>query len=110
VLSGIEPLELGAGDRARRSGGAAAIPGVGKKTSERIVLELRIGCRACGRPRPPSAASRQLSALRVDLLSALMNPRVSSASRRESRGLGAEGWQADAGFERTLKQACELAK
>src|SRR5207244_5853555 len=41
VLSGIEPLELvraiERGDLARLT----AIPGVGKKTSERIVLELR---------------------------------------------------------------------
>src|SRR5947199_4706305 len=72
VLSGIEPGELiGAierGDLARLT----AIPGVGKKTSERIVLELkdrlpktRVVVEAPGEPEAP--------ALRYDLLSSLIN-------------------------------------
>ena len=62
VLSGIEPQELiraiERGDLARLT----AIPGVGKKTSERIVLELKDRLpRAHGRrrPRPARAAPRR---------------------------------------------------
>src|SRR5207244_11325091 len=72
VLSGIEPVELiraiERGDIARLT----AIPGVGKKTSERIVLELKDRL-----PRPQVAAAAAGAALsdaavvRDDVLSAL---------------------------------------
>jgi Holliday junction DNA helicase RuvA len=71
VLSGLEPRELVAsiqrGDLARLTG----IPGVGKKTAERIVLEMRDAgadrCRSpprrsrvsAGEPRVPSTGHRQ---------------------------------------------------
>jgi Holliday junction DNA helicase RuvA len=74
VLSGIEPRELVSalhrGDVARLT----KIPGVGKKTSERIILELRdrlpkaMEAVATGAA-PPSASD----ALRDDLTSALVN-------------------------------------
>ena len=75
VLSGIEPRELIAavqrGDLARLTG----IPGVGRKTAERIVLELkdRLAQLAvpagAAMPMPDSPGER----LRDDLLSALQN-------------------------------------
>jgi Holliday junction DNA helicase RuvA len=74
VLSGIEPRELidalHRGDVARLT----RIPGVGKKTAERIVLELRdrlpkaMEAVATGAPAPPAA-----DAVRDDLTSALTN-------------------------------------
>ena len=113
VLSGIEPIELiGAverGDLARLT----AIPGVGKKTSERIVLELKdrlprahvaaVAASPDGAPEP--------SAVRDDLLSALMNLGYHRplAERAVDAALKIAG--RDAGFERTLRQALrELAK
>jgi Holliday junction DNA helicase RuvA len=74
VLSGIEPAELiraiERGDVARLTG----IPGVGKKTSERIVLELKD---RLPRVHPATAAAGvavlDAPALRDDVLSALMN-------------------------------------
>jgi len=110
VLSGIEPLELiGAverGDLARLT----AIPGVGKKTSERIVLELkdRLPKLQTASAAPEGGDS---PALRDDLLSALMNlgyhrPLAEKAVDGALKVAGRE-----AGFERTLKQALrELAK
>ena len=111
VLSGIEPLELvqaiERGDLARLT----AIPGVGKKTSERIVLELKD---RLPRARPAAVAvggESQAPALRDDLLSALMNlvyhrPLAEKAVDAVLRAGGS-----DVGFERTLKQALrELAK
>jgi Holliday junction DNA helicase RuvA len=111
VLSGIEPLELvqaiERGDLARLT----AIPGVGKKTSERLVLELKD---RLPHVRPAAVAvggEPQAPALRDDLLSALTNlgyhrPLAEKAVESAVRAAGP-----DAGFERTLKQALrELAK
>lgn len=71
VLSGIEPAEL---TRAIRSSDVARltrIPGVGKKTAERIVLELKDRL-----PQPaaePATAPHPDDDVRADLLSALVN-------------------------------------
>ena len=109
VLSGIEPAELIAaierGDLARLT----AIPGVGKKTSERIVLELKDRL-----PKAQAAAAAGTTAapvLRDDLLSALINlgyhrPLAEKAVDAALRAAGR-----DAGFEATLKHALrELAR
>jgi Holliday junction DNA helicase RuvA len=113
VLSGIEPFELiGAierGDLARLT----AIPGVGKKTSERIVLELKDRlprARVAAVAAAPEGAPEP-SAVRDDLLSALVNLGYHRplAERAVDAALKTAG--RDAGFERTLKQALrELAK
>ena len=75
VLSGIEPGELVAaihrGDLARLTG----IPGVGRKTAERMVLELKDRLAQLA---VPAGASASIPAspgerLRADLLSALQN-------------------------------------
>jgi len=111
VLSGIEPLELiraiERGDLARLT----AIPGVGKKTSERIVLELKDRL-----PRAHVAAvaagvvASEPSTERDDVLSALVNlgyhrPLAEKAVESAIKA------QPDGGFERTLKQALrELAR
>ena len=110
VLSGIEPSELiGAierGDLARLT----AIPGVGKKTSERIVLELK--------DRLPKTAVVAVSSvatdapvLRDDLLSALVNLGYHRPLAEKAVDAALKAAGRDAGFERTLKQALrELAK
>jgi Holliday junction DNA helicase RuvA len=74
VLSGIEPAEL---IRAVRAGDVVRltrIPGVGKKTAERIGLEMkdRLPVVAAG-SEPESAAPSAEDHLRNDVLSALMN-------------------------------------
>ena len=73
MLSGIEPPELvraiERGDLARLT----AIPGVGKKTSERIVLELKDRLPRAPAASPGAAASPRRPAIKDDVLSALMN-------------------------------------
>jgi Holliday junction DNA helicase RuvA len=114
VLSGIEPQELiraiEHGDLARLT----AIPGVGKKTSERIVLELKDRL-----PRAPAlaaaagAAAPPAPALRDDVVSALVNlgyhrPLAEKAAEAAIKTIGSSS---DAGFERLLRQALrEVAK
>jgi Holliday junction DNA helicase RuvA len=114
VLSGIEPLDLirsiERGDLARLT----AIPGVGKKTSERIVLELKDRLpRAQVAAVAAGAAPPESSTLRDDVLSALVNlgyhrPLAEKAVEAAIKMLGPAS---DAGFERMLKQALrELSK
>lgn len=114
VLSGIEPEELiraiERGDLARLT----AIPGVGKKTSERIVLELKDRL-----PRPAVVAAAvgvaepEAPILRVDVISALVNlgyhrPLAEKAAEAAIKIIGSAS---DASFERVLKQALrEVAK
>jgi Holliday junction DNA helicase RuvA len=114
VLSGIEPQELiraiEHGDLARLT----AIPGVGKKTSERIVLELKDRLpRAAVTAAADAAAVPAAPALRDDVISALVNlgyhrPLAEKAAEAAIKTIGSS---ADAGFERLLRQALrEVAK
>ena len=111
VLSGIEPLDLiraiERGDLARLT----AIPGVGRKTSERIVLELKDRLpRAQVAAVAAGAAASEPSTLRDDLLSALVNLGY-HRPLAEKAVAAAIKVMPDGGFERTLKQALrELAR
>src|SRR5258706_333195 len=106
VLSGIEPVELiraiERGDLARLT----AIPGVGKKTAERIVLELKDRLpRAAPAPAAPGADTPSApSHMRVALLSPLTNlgdhrPPAEKAADSAIKAVP------DGVFERVLKQA-----
>jgi holliday junction DNA helicase RuvA len=74
VLSGIEPAELIKAIRLQDVARLTAIPGIGKKTAERIGLEMKdrlpAALLAAGQER---ATIRPEDQLRGDLLSALMN-------------------------------------
>jgi Holliday junction DNA helicase RuvA len=107
VLSGIDPGDL---VRAIRQGDLArltAIPGIGKKTAERIVIELR--------DRLPSAlvpdtAAGAIDDIRVDVLSALNNLGYQrpAAEKALDRVLGRT---ADRAFEPVLREVLrELAR
>ena len=111
VLSGIEPLELvlavERGDVVRLT----AIPGVGKKTSERIVLELKDRLPRTGTaPAGPGGAASGPTLMREDLLSALVNLGYHRPLAEKAANAALEA-AAGGGFEQTLKQALrELAK
>ncbi len=93
VLSGIEPPELA---RAIRQGDVArltGIPGVGKKTAERLVVELRDRLPPDLAPQVPVSAADQV---RDDVLSALAN-------------LGYQRAAAEKAFERVAGHAGERA-
>lgn len=73
VLSGIEPPDLVRAVRAQDVARLTKIPGIGRKTAERISLELRDklpASLAAGDAASPAAAG---DALRDDLISALLN-------------------------------------
>lgn len=73
VLSGIEPDELMRAIEQTDVARLTSIPGVGKKTSERIVLELKDRLPKQLPTERPAGAGPTPSALRDDLLSALIN-------------------------------------
>jgi Holliday junction DNA helicase RuvA len=112
VLSGIEPQDLIRAVERSDVARLTAIPGVGKKTSERIVLELKDRL-----PRAPvvaaAAGAPDARAVRDDVLSALVNlgyhrPLAEKAVDTAVKMLGPAS---ETGFERVLKQALrELAK
>ena len=109
VLSGIEPRDLVTAIRRGDVARLTAIPGIGKKTAERMSLELKDRLPAnLGLDTTPHAASGD--DLREDVLSALLNLGYHRplAERAVDAGVknGGEG-----NFEHTLKQALrELAK
>ncbi len=110
VLSGIEPPDL---VRAIRNGDVArltAIPGVGKKTAERIVLELRDKLPvAVGADEPQEDAAPADGDLRGDVLSALLNLGYHRPLAERAAATALEG--GDGSFEQTLRQALrELAR
>ena len=101
VLSGIEPAELIRAVRQQDVARLTAIPGVGKKTAERIGLELK--------DRLPAAASDVAAApssprdqLKDDLLSALLNLGYQRNVAEKAIEKTLEGGS-EAGFETALK-------
>lgn len=109
VLSGIEPAELvravGRGDVRRLT----SIPGIGKKTAERMGLELRDRLPPVLDTGPEPEAGGGPSAARGDLVSALVNLGYvrSSAERAVDVALGA----GDDSFEQVLRRALrEIAR
>ena len=110
VLSGLDPNELVAAIRTANVARLTAIPGIGKKTAERIGLELKDKMATLLHAELPEPGVSVSETLRTDVLSALMNLGYHRplAERALDAALRKSG---DAGFEVTLKQALrELAK
>ena len=106
VLSGMDPRDLVSAVQRADVARLTAIPGVGKKTAERIVLELKdrlaqiIVPAAAGAPPEAAAPDR----LRADLLSALQNlgyhrPQAEKAIESAVKSM------TDPTFEQALKSA-----
>ena len=104
VLSGIEPHDL---VRAIEQGDVArltSIPGVGRKTSERIVMELKDRLPRLRPEVPVASGSAPLSALRDDVLSALVNLGYHRPLSEKAVDAAVKAVP-DGSFERTLKHA-----
>jgi len=106
VLSGIEPIDLIRAIRTQDVARLTKIPGVGKKTAERIGRELkdRLPQVAVQAAEPSPGSGRPEDQLRDDLLSALVNLGYQSAIAEKAidRVLKASP---DAGFEHALREA-----
>jgi Holliday junction DNA helicase RuvA len=87
VLSGLATAELIGAIRTGDVQKLVRIPGVGKKTAERMVLELKdklVGVEAGAKGVAPVAAAPTLDPLEQDVLSALLNLGCSRAGAEEA--------------------------
>jgi Holliday junction DNA helicase RuvA len=105
VLSGIEPADLVRAVHSGDMGRLTRIPGIGKKTAERIGLELK--------DRLPvelaAAVAETDGGLRHDLISALLNLGYHRPLAEKAVDAALEGEGAGATFERTLRRALRNA-
>jgi holliday junction DNA helicase RuvA len=110
ILSGLAAPELIRAIQRGEVERLVRIPGVGKKTAERLVLELRDKMPASSGEEPETAAAAQpMSVVEQDVLSALLNlgcarPQAESAVRKAK----AAGAAAD--FEPLFRKALELVR
>ena len=104
VLSGIEPRELIAavqqGDAARLT----RVPGVGRKTAERIVLELKDRLAELSAPLEAAVPTEMGGRRRDDLVSALQNLGYHRPLAEKAVD-GVLGAGQEAGFEQALRNA-----
>lgn len=112
VLSGLAANDLVAAIRAGDTARLVRIPGVGKKTAERIVLELRekmegIGTAAAGAA--PSKPAQTFTAVESDVISALMNL-GSNRQAAEAAVQKAKTGGAGDDFEHLFRRALEAVR
>ena len=112
VLSGLPTAELIASIRTGDVQKLVRIPGVGKKTAERMILELKdklVGVETGGKGTTVPPAASALSPLEQDVLSALLNlgcarPAAEEAiGKAKKQGVGAE-------FEPLFRSALALVR
>ena len=109
VLSGLAAPDLIDAIRAGQVERLVRIPGIGKKTAERMVLELRDKMPAASAGQPSSAPAGELSAVDQDVLSALLNlgcarQNAESAVRKAKAAAGSQE------FEPLFRRALELVR
>ena len=105
ILSGMVSDELGEAIRSNNLARLTKIPGVGRKTAERLVLELRDKMPPAGKESVTAVPS--LSAVDEDVLSALLNLGFQRAAAEKAlTGISREknGDPFEAGFRRALTQ------
>ncbi len=107
VLSGLPTEELLGAIRAGDAKTLTRIPGVGRKTGERIILELRekLGAVEAGETVPPSPAA----ALEEDVVSAMSNLGCTADAARKAVELARQQGAA-AEFEPLFRRALELVR
>lgn len=109
VLSGLSVADLAAAIRSSNVAQLTRVPGIGKKTAERLVVELRDKLDMLGGKAPAAAPAMVMSAVDEDVLSALVNlgcPRpAAEAAIRKARAAGVA-----AEFESLFRRALELVR
>jgi Holliday junction DNA helicase RuvA len=112
ILSGLAAPELIAAIRRGEVERLVRIPGIGKKTAERMVLELRDKLPAATGDEPAAPSGGALSPIDQDVLSALLNlgcarPQAEAAVRKAKTGMPAATL---AEFEPLFRRALELVR
>jgi len=100
ILSGMAAQELGNAIRGNDLARLTKIPGIGRKTAERLVLELRDKLPIAGQEIVP--ATPALSAVQEDVLSALVNLGYQRAAAEKALALVAKDGSFDVLFRGAL--------
>jgi len=111
ILSGLATPDLVRAIRGGQVEQLVRIPGVGRKTAERVVLELRdkLDGLAPGAAEPAAPVPGALTAAEQDVLSALVNLGCNRA-QAEKAILKAKAAGADADFEPLFRRAMEFLR
>jgi holliday junction DNA helicase RuvA len=109
ILSGLAAADLVSFIRRGEVERLVKVPGVGKKTAERMVLELRDKLPAVTGEEPAAAGAAALSPVEQDVLSALLNlgcgrPQAEAAVRKAQAAGGSTE------FEPLFRKALELVR
>jgi Holliday junction DNA helicase RuvA len=112
ALSGLAPADLVRAIRSADIARLTRVPGIGRKTAERIALELKDKLPAESAAGAPAGATVPSAAdARADLLSALVNLGYQRASAEGAVESASRSLGTDATFQAILRQALkELAK
>lgn len=102
ILSGMAADEMIGAIRGNDVARLTKIPGIGKKTAERMVLELRDKLPSAGTQAVPAAPA--MSATEEDVLSALTNLGYQRAAAEKAVAVAAKGGQA-ASFDVMFREA-----
>ncbi|MCU0587636.1 MAG: Holliday junction branch migration protein RuvA [Syntrophobacteraceae bacterium] len=105
ILSGISPDELRRVLMSQDHRRLQAVPGVGRKIAERIVLELRDRWKERGDKAEETAPAGQGGDAHADALSALMNLGYRASEAGKALGAAQKLLGEDAPLERLLKEA-----
>jgi Holliday junction DNA helicase RuvA len=113
ILSGLAAPDLINAIRRGEVDKLVRIPGIGKKTAERMVLELRDKLPALAGQEASEPAAAALSPIDQDVLSALLNlgcgrPQAEAAVRKAKASAGTAGAAAE--FEPLFRRALELVR
>jgi Holliday junction DNA helicase RuvA len=113
ILSGLAAPDLINAIRRGEVAQLVRVPGIGKKTAERMVLELRDKLPAVTGAEPASVSADALSPVDQDVLSALLNlgcarPQAEAAVRKAKASAATAG--ANAEFEPLFRRALELVR
>jgi Holliday junction DNA helicase RuvA len=106
TLSGIEPTDLVKAIRTADIARLSSIPGIGKKTAERISLELKDKLPATlpgAGPAPPVPADGD--DLRTDVLSALVNLGYQRAAAEKAIDVALKDFDGPRVFDRVIRRA-----
>jgi Holliday junction DNA helicase RuvA len=112
VLSGLAAPDLASAIRAGDIQKLTRIPGVGKKTAERMVLELRDKVDLAGASATPVSAEKspQFSDVEFDVLSALINLGCQRLAAETAIRKAVAGGAAPDEFESLFRKSLELVR
>jgi Holliday junction DNA helicase RuvA len=113
ILSGLAAADLINAIRRGEVASLVRVPGIGKKTAERMVLELRDKLPATTGEGPAPVTADALSPVDQDVLSALLNlgcarPQAEAAVRKAKAAAATAGTNAE--FEPLFRRALELVR